>query len=73
MLKEFGVETKERTGKAVLEATDYMDDGSPIKLTVNIDETKVNDKFFIKQSHSKISIKRWCKDFCQSYEEMTAL
>lgn len=41
MLKEFGVETKQRTGKAILEATEYMDDGSPIKLTVSIDETKV--------------------------------
>eukprot|EP00111_Clytia_hemisphaerica_P019120 TCONS_00056456-protein len=40
MLKDFGRETKERTGKAILEAVEYMDDGSPIQLTVQIDEQK---------------------------------
>ena len=30
-----------RTGKTVLQSEDYMDDGSPIKLTVTIDENKV--------------------------------
>eukprot|EP00095_Tigriopus_kingsejongensis_P002903 maker-scaffold336_size202805-snap-gene-0.21 protein:Tk02903 transcript:maker-scaffold336_size202805-snap-gene-0.21-mRNA-1 annotation:"5-oxoprolinase" len=37
MLSSIGKETKERTGKSVLKATDFMDDGSPINLTVDID------------------------------------
>lgn len=30
------------TGKSVLQALDHMDDGTPINLTVSIDEDKVN-------------------------------
>lgn len=38
MLKEIARKTKERTGKTVLTAVEYMDDGSPIKLKITIDE-----------------------------------
>lgn len=38
MLKEIARKTRERTGKTVLYAEQYMDDGSPIKLQVTIDE-----------------------------------
>lgn len=31
-----------RTGKSVLQAVDHMDDGTPINLTVSINEEKVN-------------------------------
>lgn len=34
--------SQERTGKSVLQAVDHMDDGTPINLTVSIDENKVN-------------------------------
>lgn len=40
MLKVFGSETKLRTGKSVLHSVDYMDDGSPINLTVTINENE---------------------------------
>lgn len=39
MLKEIARETRERTGTTVLYAEDKMDDGSPIKLNIHIDET----------------------------------
>ena len=42
MLKEIAIETKERTGTTQLEAIDHMDDGSPIKLNVEIDEHDVS-------------------------------
>lgn len=38
MMKEIGVETKRRTGGSVLQATELMDDGTPITLTITIDE-----------------------------------
>lgn len=38
MLKEIGVDAKNRTGQSVLSATEFMDDGTPISLTVSIDE-----------------------------------
>lgn len=31
-----------RAGKSVLQAVDHMDDGTPINLTVSINEEKVN-------------------------------
>lgn len=37
MLREIGKHSLEQTGKTVLSATDCMDDGSLIKLTVDID------------------------------------
>ncbi len=37
MLKEIGREVEARTGRSVLEAEDFMDDGSRIKLKVEID------------------------------------
>lgn len=37
MLREIGKRSLELTGKTVLSANDCMDDGSPIKLTVDID------------------------------------
>lgn len=38
MLKEIARKTKERTGQTVLTAEEHMDDGSPIKLKITIDE-----------------------------------
>ena len=40
-MKEIARKTKERTGTTILEATDYLDSGSKISLTINIDEEKV--------------------------------
>ncbi|KAL9974396.1 hypothetical protein ACROYT_G011420 [Oculina patagonica] len=40
MLTEIAHKIKERTGKSVLRALDHMDDGTPISLTVSIDEDK---------------------------------
>ncbi|EDW01414.1 5-oxoprolinase isoform X2 [Drosophila grimshawi] len=37
MLRQIGKDTLERTGSTVLEAQEFMDDGSPIKLRVTID------------------------------------
>lgn len=37
MLREIGNRTLKQTGKSVLEAEEFMDDGSPIKLKVTID------------------------------------
>uniref|UniRef100_A0A1I7YL10 5-oxoprolinase n=1 Tax=Steinernema glaseri TaxID=37863 RepID=A0A1I7YL10_9BILA len=38
LLRKVGRETREKFGKSVLQAEDFMDDGTRIKLTVNIDE-----------------------------------
>uniref|UniRef100_A0A914WFH1 5-oxoprolinase n=1 Tax=Plectus sambesii TaxID=2011161 RepID=A0A914WFH1_9BILA len=38
MLKEFGRNARESAGEAKLHAVDYMDDGTPIELTVDINE-----------------------------------
>ena len=38
MLREVAKDSLRRTGKSVLEAEDKMDDGSPIKLKVTLDE-----------------------------------
>lgn len=38
MLKEIAVDARKRTGSTTLHATEFMDDGSPIALTVTIDE-----------------------------------
>lgn len=38
MLKEIAVDVKKRTGQSVLKATEFMDDGTPITLTISIDE-----------------------------------
>lgn len=38
MLKEISIDAKQRTGSSVLEAIEYMDDGTPIALTVTIDQ-----------------------------------
>lgn len=40
MLREVARQTRSRTGGVELEAEDRMDDGSPIKLKVTIDEEK---------------------------------
>ncbi|XP_072388025.1 5-oxoprolinase isoform X1 [Diabrotica undecimpunctata] len=40
MLKHVAKEAKSRIGKSQLEAEDFMDDGSKIKLTVSLDEEK---------------------------------
>ena len=41
MLREIAQRTRERTGHTKLQATDFMDDGSQIMLTVTIDEEEV--------------------------------
>ena len=38
MLKEISIDAKKRTGSSVLKSVEFMDDGSPIALTVTIDE-----------------------------------
>lgn len=38
MLKEVAKDASKRTGKIVLEAEDFMDDGSPIRLKVTLNE-----------------------------------
>lgn len=40
MLKMVAKDAKRRMGKSVLEAEDFMDDGSRIRLTVTLDEEK---------------------------------
>lgn len=42
MLKETGRRAREETGQSLLHAVDYMDDGTPIELTVKIDESNVS-------------------------------
>ena len=39
VLMDIATRTKERTGRSVLSAVDYMDDGTPIYLTVSIKES----------------------------------
>ena len=41
MLREIAAQTKSRSGTTTLHAEDYMDDGSKIQLSVDIDEEKV--------------------------------
>jgi hypothetical protein len=41
MMKGIAEDVKERTGSTCLSAIDQMDDGSVIKLTVDIDEKEV--------------------------------
>ena len=41
MLKEIALKTKQKTGNTHLYAHDFMDDGSKIALTIEIDETHV--------------------------------
>ena len=38
MLKEIALNTKQRTGNTILNAEEFMDDGSPIKLLITINE-----------------------------------
>ncbi|TMS37914.1 hypothetical protein L596_004750 [Steinernema carpocapsae] len=45
LLKKVGEETKKRFGKSVLQAEDFMDDGTRIKLTVDIDTAKGEAEF----------------------------
>ena len=47
MLKEIARKTKERTGSTQLEAIDHMDDGSPIKLKIQIDDLDVRFHFML--------------------------
>ena len=47
MLQEIGRATLERTGTTTLSATDYMDDGSPITLNIDIDVNKVKELSFL--------------------------
>lgn len=42
LLKQVAKETKRKTGSTKLHAIDYMDDGTPLELHVQIDEKKVN-------------------------------
>jgi 5-oxoprolinase (ATP-hydrolysing) len=43
MLREIAKQTELRTGTTTLHAVDYMDNGAPIKLTVDIDAAKVRN------------------------------
>ena len=45
MLKQIAVDTKKRTGTTKLDAEDYMDTGSVIKLSIDIDEKEVCWRF----------------------------
>lgn len=45
MLSSIGKSVKERTGKSTLKAVDYMDDGSPINLRVDIDVSEGSATF----------------------------
>ena len=47
MLKEIARKTKERTGSTQLEAIDHMDDGSSIKLKIQIDDLDVRFHFML--------------------------
>ena len=42
MLKEIGKNTLEKTGKTRLMAVDYMDDGTPIQLSIDININEVS-------------------------------
>ena len=42
MLREIAVKTKEQTGKTVLIAEDFMDEGTKICLEITIDEHNVH-------------------------------
>lgn len=41
MLREIGEQTKQRTGSTRLSAVDYMDDGTPISLSIDININEV--------------------------------
>ncbi len=45
MMKDIARDVQSRTGTTRLSATDQMDDGSPIKLTVDIDASEVGHKY----------------------------
>ena len=49
MLREIGQQTKQRTGSTRLSAVDYMDDGSPISLSIdiNINEVRMSHSFWL--------------------------
>lgn len=46
MLKETGRRAREEIGRSWLHAIEYMDDGTPIELTVKIDESNVCNFFY---------------------------
>ena len=48
LLREVGQKVKNITGRAILHAVDFMDDGSQIVLTVNIDVEKGTSIFDFK-------------------------
>lgn len=43
MLQEIAIKTKEHTAATRLHAVDFMDDGTKIAVTIDIDETKVRN------------------------------
>ena len=47
MLREIARQTMSRTGSTILHAEDYMDNGVPIKLSVDIDPIKVGTIVFL--------------------------
>lgn len=46
MLKDFARRRRQETGSLEVEAEDQMDDGTPIRLKVQIDEQQVGNHFY---------------------------
>lgn len=46
MLREFA-RRRQHSGSLEVESEDFMDDGTPIRLRVQIDEEEVNEDFFL--------------------------
>ncbi len=46
MLKDFARRRRQETGSLEVEAEDQMDDGTPIRLKVQIDEQQVGSHFY---------------------------
>ena len=53
MLKEIALKTKQKTGNTHLYAHDFMDDGSKIALTIEIDETHVCKDISMQHAQSR--------------------
>lgn len=49
MLKDFARRRRQETGSLEVEAEDQMDDGTPIRLKVQIDEKEVRNYFLLFQ------------------------
>lgn len=47
MLREIAEKAVAATGQSILKATDYMDDGSQIQLTIQLDPIEASNIFFV--------------------------